>query len=750
MENLNGASSNPMLWNAIYPLSEGITNYDADIENFNQYCNMIMFNNGPKISPQLGRTAMQMQSFMDAMKQHGASKKELYNFAQASLPMLQRENEKISLCSVKIEEIRGDRLQRRGAMLNKISGAQLNLTNYSTQSSIFASKTNPITSHNHGSNTMPDEKQANLLEKMGLANIGTTVINKLGEGIGGWFEEVANNFERQGKAICNKNSQIKGKCEAILDLGPQIKGAVAEQFQKLEPLIDGFDLYPTKAVMNAAAGLNDPMAFSSGAITHEDAFIGALGELHAAATVVKIVGHGVAEVTKVIFCGTSAEGKQACKSTLDLAGKAIKATAEFIGVKEPIKKAISYVNSFDGSSIAEILIDHGTPQEQAIALSKQASSDLKLIALSIVPIGTVGTLAKKGFKSIVKNGSNNNIGFVNANEILMKGRFTRLLSYANSNLMPKPPFVPAMVVNGSKFQENFLVSQINESSLYKNFQNATALSFHNHLPSYTVIPKKSSSVYCTIVKEPSLSITAKVKNFIKDEFGGGKLPIERDFIIDLFEKIGYAKVKGGKGSHEKWRKANSKMIIIPQGQNGELARGTVNSLMKTYDDAINVGFSSPTLPSTKQTSKLLDNYVGSQPLPHRIDYSHNYLQAKMDFIGPKEFKGALSKDLYVVQFHGSGPLGQGRSHKWFIPVSQSNKMFTIEEVKDAVAKLSSYGDVTQVTLAKIPAGEPIRFLHGKAKQKVDSVTNETKAGGGVQYRFFDFDPNWVVQTRKLL
>ncbi len=154
MENLQPASSNLNLWNAAYQLPEGTDVHDADIENFNQYCNMIIFNNGPQVNPQLRTTAMQMQSFMDAMKQHGASKKELYNFAQASLPMLQREHEKLSLCSVKIEEIRGDRLQRRGAMLNKISGTQFNLTNFSTQKSIFEQRKN-LTVSSQGEKHVP-------------------------------------------------------------------------------------------------------------------------------------------------------------------------------------------------------------------------------------------------------------------------------------------------------------------------------------------------------------------------------------------------------------------------------------------------------------------------------------------------------------------------------------------------------------------------------------------------------------------
>ncbi len=71
------------------------------------------------------------------------------------------------------------------------------------------------------------------------------------------------------------------------------------------------------------------------------------------------------------------------------------------------------------------------------------------------------------------------------------------------------------------------------------------------------------------------------------------------------------------------------------------------------------------------------------------------------------------------------------------------------EVKDALAKLTAYGEVSQVTLAKIPAGEPVRFLYGRASPKIDPLTGEKRIGGGVQYRFYDFDPNWIKQTRNL-
>ncbi|MBA3603784.1 MAG: hypothetical protein H0W50_09135 [Parachlamydiaceae bacterium] len=71
--------------------------------------------------------ATQMQGFMDAMKQRGNSKQELYTFAKASLSLLQNEFEKLSLCSVRIEENRVNRRQKSALILNKIAGSQLSL-----------------------------------------------------------------------------------------------------------------------------------------------------------------------------------------------------------------------------------------------------------------------------------------------------------------------------------------------------------------------------------------------------------------------------------------------------------------------------------------------------------------------------------------------------------------------------------------------------------------------------------------------
>lgn len=243
------------------------------------------------------------------------------------------------------------------------------------------------------------------------------------------------------------------------------------------------------------------------------------------------------------------------------------------------------------------------------------------------------------------------------------------------------------------------------------------------------------------------SISKKIKRFMNDESGSVKLPLKSSYFIKLFEKIGYKLVDGGKGSHRKMTKQGSPLVTIPGEK--ELPVGTAKSLLRTYEQAIKIDSQEPTPVAPEQPSKLVKIPLHNKPLPHRIDYSQDFLQAKSDFVISKEFNGILSKDLFVIQYHGSGPLHQPRTHKWFMPACENNKHCTIDTIMDALAKLSIYGEITEVSIAKIPAGEPVRFLHGRASEKIDIEANEIRPGGGVQYRFFDFDTNWIVHTRKL-
>lgn len=236
----------------------------------------------------------------------------------------------------------------------------------------------------------------------------------------------------------------------------------------------------------------------------------------------------------------------------------------------------------------------------------------------------------------------------------------------------------------------------------------------------------------------------KVKAFIKDESGGGKLPKVPSEWFELFHQIGYKLVDGGKGSHYKMRREGSPMIIIPHHR--ELSPKVINDLKNTYHQALDLmRIDEPAV----LAKRVKVPYSYHEPFPHRLDYSRGYLLAKEDFMTPpKEFNGVLKRDLVVVQYHSEKPLGQGRSYQWFMPVIQANSLHTVEQVMDTVALLPKWGERSHVSVARIPAGERVRFLHGRAAAQIDEA-GVAACGGGVQYRFFDFDPKWVVDTRKL-
>ena len=239
-----------------------------------------------------------------------------------------------------------------------------------------------------------------------------------------------------------------------------------------------------------------------------------------------------------------------------------------------------------------------------------------------------------------------------------------------------------------------------------------------------------------------------LRKFNKDESGGGKLSLEREYWIEKFKKLGYQKFPNeGKGSHEKLKHDFCRTVTMILDK--ELAPGTARQYKRQYEEAKRIINASPVALEQSTLSKFIERPSHNNPLPHRIDYSEDYFKAKNEFTKLKEFNGTLTKDLLVVQYHSSEPLHEFRTHKWFMPICEGNKHSTIDGIQDAVAKLSAYGEITEVTLARIPAGEPVRFLHGRAKEKINSLNNEIRPGDGVQYRFFDFDTKWIVESKKL-
>ncbi|CAO4845856.1 MAG: hypothetical protein CNLJKLNK_01311 [Holosporales bacterium] len=129
------------------------------------------------------------------------------------------------------------------------------------------------------------------------------------------------------------------------------------------------------------------------------------------------------------------------------------------------------------------------------------------------------------------------------------------------------------------------------------------------------------------------------------------------------------------------------------------------------------------------------------------DYSKAYPGEVKNFISVKEFEGTLSKPLRVVSYHSDKPVGSGRTIKYWTPVREGNEMGTIEQVMDRLALLSEWGNRTHVSIAEIPAGEYVKFMHGRAIEK--SYQSEIRLGGGVQYCFEKFNESWIKMTKEI-
>lgn len=235
---------------------------------------------------------------------------------------------------------------------------------------------------------------------------------------------------------------------------------------------------------------------------------------------------------------------------------------------------------------------------------------------------------------------------------------------------------------------------------------------------------------------------------IKEYMRTVKLPLSQKELDTLIRKEGFREVPGGKGGHKKFQKETPEKdtIIRPSG---EVASGTQREIVKKIarSKVLESLLSESEAPIKNPNLKI---GFHNRPLPHRLDYSRDYFHAGKEFTDVKEFNGVFSRDLLVVQYHSAAPLGELHTYKWFMPIPKGVEHGSIESLMTAVSKMHHVGDITHVSIAKIPAGEPVRFLHGRAISKLDPDTNVIRPGGALQYRFFDFDADqWIVATLKL-
>lgn len=258
------------------------------------------------------------------------------------------------------------------------------------------------------------------------------------------------------------------------------------------------------------------------------------------------------------------------------------------------------------------------------------------------------------------------------------------------------------------------------------------------LPSKASKKVMTSSVYSPVKKSPVLK-------FLKEDAGSVKLPLDRDFFIKLFEDIEYQITKGGKGSHLKMTKPDSPMVIIPI--DSELGRGTAKNLIRTYEEALSKQARALPL-EPKAAVKVKPHWNYEKPMAERINLSTGYLESGAAFVAPKEFVGVIQRDLCVIRYHTSLHLDKPHKHRTWMPLAESSKHDTMRALIDSLANPISPEALTHVSFARIPAGEVVRFMHGKTKPRIDLMTNEVQKGGAVQYRFFDFDAAWIKQTRE--
>lgn len=92
-------------------------------------------------------------------------------------------------------------------------------------------------------------------------------------------------------------------------------------------------------------------------------------------------------------------GEKFCKDMRNFATDAVKAGLEAVDLKEPVKQAVDYWNSFNGSSTTKALVAHGIPEEEASELATHYVSDLKSIAAFSVTSAGI-SVVKKGISCI--------------------------------------------------------------------------------------------------------------------------------------------------------------------------------------------------------------------------------------------------------------------------------------------------------------------------------------------------------------
>ena len=108
--------------------------------------------------------------------------------------------------------------------------------------------------------------------------------------------------------------------------------------------------------------------------------------------------------------------------------------------------------------------------------------------------------------------------------------------------------------------------------------------------------------------------------------------------------------------------------------------------------------------------------------------------------------GPLDDELVLVQYFEEGGSG---TMKWWTSTDEANALATDGEVMERLALIPDWGPRDAVRVARIPEGTDVTFLHGRAGPQASRELGVTVPGGGEQFRFLDFDEEWIVATRGL-
>ena len=118
------------------------------------------------------------------------------------------------------------------------------------------------------------------------------------------------------------------------------------------------------------------------------------------------------------------------------------------------------------------------------------------------------------------------------------------------------------------------------------------------------------------------------------------------------------------------------------------------------------------------------------------------------------FHGKITEDLYLINYHDKNKvigLGKGkRTLTWATHLEVGNRLPSTKEIHQHLALVDpDWGVRNSYSIIKIPAGEQVTFISGKAKDQISDATGEAFRGIGYQVRFRDFNEKWIIETKDL-